>query len=55
MTDLVSSEQADRKETSLRVSPLAHPGSEHRSGVPTSASQHGGGEMKTRFAYSAFV
>jgi hypothetical protein len=29
-TDIVSPEQADRKETSLRVPPLAYPGSEHR-------------------------
>ena len=54
-TDMVSPERADRKETSLRVTSLAYLGSKHRSGVPTSASQHGGGKMGTRSAYSVFV
>ena len=43
-TDIVSPEQADRKERSLRVPPLAYPGSKHRSGIPTSVSQHDGGK-----------
>ena len=54
-TDIVSPEQADRKERSLWVPPLAYPGSKHRSGIPTSVSQHDGGKMETRSAYSVFV